>query len=95
MQTCTKPTNERSRESRSAAAAAKQQEFFRQARAILKPSEVRLNHVPNWFRLRMLKTFHGCTARCVHKEAGNQLAPFTKLVLVSGLDNSDFAVRTR
>lgn len=45
------------RASRSAVAAAKQQEFFRRARELLKPSEVRLNHVPNWFRLRLLKAF--------------------------------------
>ena len=42
------------------AVARRQQERFRQLRKLLKPTEVRLHHVPNWFRRRLLKVF-GCS----------------------------------
>ncbi len=41
-------------------AASEQSERRRAVREILKPSPVRLHHVPNWLRLRMLRTY-GCS----------------------------------
>ena len=60
MKKLTKEQQEGTRESRSEANAARTREFIHRARELLKPSEVRLHHVPNWFRLRMLKAF-GCS----------------------------------
>ena len=40
----------------------KQRQHIEAARKLLKPTPVRLRHVPNWLRLRMLKAF-GCSNR--------------------------------
>ncbi len=37
----------------------RQREFIAAARNLLEPSPVRLHHVPNWFRLRLLRAY-GC-----------------------------------
>lgn len=40
-------------------AARKQEQRIAEARTVLQPSRVRLHHVPDWFRRRLLKAFEG------------------------------------